>query len=566
MSAQNPAFDVLVVGGGLAGLRAALAARTEGASVAITVKGKLGRSGCSAMTTAGYAAVLTDDSEDTVERHIADTRSGGGEVGDPELLRILCREAPESVLRLEGEGAAFARDESGSYVRSPSGDHSSSRVLTTLNNIGTDLTVPMAKLAVALGVEVLEYTMVTELLIATGRCVGVQALNVRTGATGEIPSTCVILATGGAGKLFSITSNPNDVTGDGFALAARAGAHMRDMEFIQFYPWRCIDPFGRSRVSIQPSTFVHGAKLFNSRGERFMLAFNPDGAEVTTRDVAARGIYEQMQRGLGIGGGVRLDLSPLDEETFRRSNPKVASLLESKGIDYRTYPFVVTPEAHFFMGGVEIDCEGATSIPGLYAAGEVAGGVHGANRINSNALPETQVWGVRAGRAAAALVASLSLGAPRRGALVRFGDSVAEGQDAAGRRAETRPVAGEEEMRGRLAELQERMWQYLGITRSETGLRSGLAFVSDRKSTLPARPATGSAARAWHELVSLYDTAELCLSAALQRTESRGAHFREDYPQAKDEWKVSLVLQKAGERFHSYRRPVTWADSPAAHT
>src|SRR5690606_26146002 len=127
------------------------------------------------------------------------------------------------------------------------------------------------------------------------------------------------------------------------------------------------------RVSIQPSTFVHGARMFNASGERFMETFNPGGAEITTRDVAARGIFDQMRKGLGVGGGVRLDLSPLDEETFRSSNPKVAKLLDNKGIDYRTYPFVVTPEAHFFMGGIDIDREGATSLAGLYAAGEVAG-------------------------------------------------------------------------------------------------------------------------------------------------------------------------------------------------
>jgi len=554
MMAESRTTDVLVVGGGLAGLRAALAASAEGASVMIVVKGKLGRSGCSAMTTSGYAAVFAEDQRDEVKQHVLDTRYGGGEVGNPDLVHILCQEAAETVRRLEGDGASFAKTNLGEYVRTPSGDHSARRVLCTPNNIGTDLTLPLADLLNASEVTALEYTMITDLLIKDGRCIGAKAFHTRTGESLQVDCRSVVLATGGAGKLFSITSNPNDVTGDGFALAARAGVRLRDMEFIQFYPWRCIDPFDRSRVSIQPSTFVYGARMYNAKGERFMTSFNPDGAEITTRDVAARGIFEQMRKGEGVGGGVRLDLSPLDEATFRGSNPKVAKLLEAKGIDYRGYPFIVTPEAHYFMGGIEIDRDGLTSRQGLYAAGEVAGGIHGANRLNSNALPDTQVLGARAGRAAARAALQVQIESVVECAEPETGQEPLSGDSES-------PEASDEQIRIRLGELQTKMWQHLGIIRSEGGLRAGLQFVKESRETLSSCPAGGTARRAWHELVSLYETANLCLTAALYRTESRGAHFREDFPAIDDDrWKASVILEMTGDSIHCFTQPAVWND------
>jgi len=416
----------------------------------------------------------------------------------------------------------------------------------------------MAELLAASDVEVLDYTIATELLTENGRCIGAKAFRIKQGEYVEIYCGSLVLATGGAGKLFSITSNPNDVTGDGFALASRAGARLRDMEFIQFYPWRCIDPFDRSRVSIQPSTFVHGARMYNAKGDRFMVTFNPNGGEITTRDVAARGIFEQMRRGLGVGGGVRLDLSPLDEGTFRASNPKVAKLLESKGIDYRTYPFVVTPEAHFFMGGLDIDRDGKTSLQGLYAAGEVAGGLHGANRLNSNALPGTQVIGMRAGRAAAqAAIQDRVRSQDRHGYEGKITPAIPVDES----------CASDEELKSRLSELQTRMWQYLGIVRSEAGLRDGIDFIRENRSSLPGCPSGGPTVRSWHELVSLYETAELCLTAAQHRTESRGAHYREDYPLSDNrKWKATVLLQRTGERIHCSTREVVWNDTMAVPT
>jgi succinate dehydrogenase/fumarate reductase flavoprotein subunit len=313
---------------------------------------------------------------------------------------------------------------------------------------------------------------------------------------------------------------------------------LRDMEFIQFYPWRCTDPFTNARVSIQPSTFVLGAKLTNAAGERFM-----QGNEATTRDVAARAIFLEIQAGRGVGGkgglGVRLDLSPLTPEQFADTNPKVARYLEKDGIDYRTYPFVVAPEAHYWMGGLSVDVDGAASLDGLFAVGEVAGGIHGANRINSNALPETQVFGDRAGRRAATR-ASLPH-ADVTAEATRWAQRLADGE------AEGMPEA---ELAEQLKALRSAMWDYLGIVRTEDGLRAGLEHVRGVAAAQEARgPAAGwRALRAWCELRSLCDTALLSLTAALHRRESRGAHYRADFP-VPDEarWRGTLSLARGAD-------------------
>lgn len=536
MAAADVDADVLVIGGGLAGLRAAVAARVAGARVAIVVKGKLGRSGCSAMTTAGYAAALPGlGLGDSHEAYIADTLRGGARVGDRGLVEILCREAEVEIRRLEEIGAGFQLD-GGRYRLSLSGDHSRARVLVTPNNLGTDLTIPLATHLESLGIQKLEFTMAVELLSGDDGVCGAVCFDLKKKAFLTVSAGATVVATGGAGRLFSVTSNPNDVTGDGFALAAAVGAQLRDMEFIQFYPWRCIDPFNKARVSIQPSTFVLGARLYNSRGARFMESFNPGGAEISTRDIGARGIFDQVRRGLGIAGGVRLDLSPLGPEEFVRSNPKVAKYLKSMDIDYATYPFIVSPEAHFWMGGLTIDRLGATSVRRLFAVGETAGGIHGANRLNSNALPDTQVFGARAGSRAAD-VARSGKKPPIGGARRRWSDLGCGGEG-----------LSEDDLATRLAMLRDRMWSSLGIIRDADSMRQGRDDARTLGEELQRRGPDGAAAvRPWFELRFLCEVADLSLTSALFREESRGAHFRDDFPETDDaRWQGSVMIDRCG--------------------
>jgi fumarate reductase (CoM/CoB) subunit A len=403
---------------------------------------------------------------------------------------------------------------------------------------GTDVTLPLRGAVLTSGVQLLEETRVLALLVDDGRVAGAVGLNADRGALVVVHAGATVMATGGAGRLFAITSNPVDVTGDGYALAARAGVPLRDMEMVQFYPWRAIRPFKGSRVPIQPSTFVVGARLYNRDGERFMERYDPERLESTTRDIAARAIFDQIRLGKDVDGGVILDLSAVSDEDFIATNPKVIEQLRPRGLSFRELRFIIAPEAHFIMGGLVIDEMGSTPLAGLYACGEAAGGIHGANRLNSNALPDTQVFGARAGRAAAEAARS-----ERRG---RVDDGVLK---AWARRVEGL-VGGpgpEQAALGALRqELQQVVSQALGIVRMAAGLRGGLAALERLRARLASIPV--STVREFEEMVELEcmtDTAELMMHAALHRRESRGAHFRQDFPERDDAgWLCTVVVTR----------------------
>lgn len=526
--------DVLVIGGGLASLRSAYDALKAGAGVTIAVKGKAGRSGSSAMTSAGYS---TPQSEaDSGDAYFEDTMRGGRHINDPKLVRILADEGPRRLSELVGFGAPLGIDENGAWRVFPSGDHSVARTVSAANHTGLDFTQPLTEAVVKLGAQVLEMTSALELVVASRRTVGAILLDYERGELIQVAAPAVVLGTGGAGRIFAVTSNPNDATGDGYALALRAGAALRDMEFIQFYPWRCIVPFEHNRMPIQPSTFVFGGKLYNSDGERFMLRYDAKRAEVTTRDVAARGIYDQINGGKGIKGGVRLDVSALTLEQWTTTNPKPARYFTERGLDFHDQEMILSPEAHFFMGGIVIDEWSESGVPGLYAVGEVAGGVHGANRLDSNAIPETQVFGARAGKSAARARTLGGAAFPKAAAAAweeRLSDAIAmpegTGSDYAAMRKD----------------LQSAMWQTLGIVRTREGMERGLAAVAALDSRLEAARPAGARSLMLHEaLASSLLVARVCLGAALAREESRGAHYRTDFPAQDDvQWKVAQRVE-----------------------
>ena len=528
--ADRDRYDVLVVGGGLAALAAAISARSTGADVALVVKRRAGRSGSSALTTGGYAAVVPDSpSGDDVAGHIRDTIASGKGIGEEHLIDILCSEGPRSVDELLELGGHFLRLEDGSLHVTGSGDHSAPRSLLAEHRIGVDFTMPLASAARQLGVDVLELTMVVDLITADREVRGAVLLDLEHGTLRTVGTGAVILATGGAGRMFPVTSNPTDVTGDGFSLGLRAGATLRDMEFIQFYPWRCIDPFNSSRVAVQPETFSYDARLFNADGERFMEDYDPVHLEAATRDISARAIFDQMRRGKGVAGGVRLDLSALSEERLELTNPKIAREVKRAGLDHRTYPFIVAPEAHYMMGGLEIDADGRSDIAGLYAAGEVSGGVQGANRLSNNSLPEAMIFGRRAGLAAARSVTDAP-SAPDLPESWSVASPLAAGP------AKLTP---DDPLRARRAALQELVGLSLGIVRTAEGLQTGLAGIDDLRPELTSTAGlTAAQLRAVVELRSMCDTAQVCMTTALARDESRGAHYRDDAPEPDDaRWK-----------------------------
>ena len=529
--------DVLVVGGGLAALRAALAARGTGVRVLMLGKRMVGRSGSSTMTTGGYAAAVPElNSGDSARLHFIDTIVGGGYVSDRKLVRALVDDAPARLSELWSYGARF-RKRDGQYHLSPSGDHTQARVFVPEHMRGIDLTIPLRQAALEAGVDVLEDHAVLDLLREADRVVGAVALGRLKGEVVVVKAGATVLAAGGAGRLFNITSNPVDVCGAGYGLALRAGAHLRDMEFIQFYPWRLIRPFKSTRVPIQPSTFMLGARLYNSRGERFMEKYDPVKKEAAARDISARGIADQIRQGLAIDGGVLLDVSDVPEEQFRYENSKVVDLLDPKKIDYRQIQLVVAPEAHFFMGGVAIDECGRASVRGLYAAGENAGGVHGGNRLNSNSIPETQVFGYRAGLTAAEEAGAM----PRRfdpRPLVAL-ETLLQ-QTGAQDTVDPAYSALAEELRGVMS-------IQLGIVRSGPGLERALASlvsIGERLACLPVGSVLDVLARG--ELKDLCATAEACASSALHRRESRSAHYRTDFPHYDPAWRRTVYYGAEG--------------------
>ena len=544
-AATTLATDVLVVGGGLAALRAAWSARQAGARVLVMVKRKLGQSGSSANTSGGFAAASPAlDPADDARQHYADTVVGGGFVNERPLARALAEEAPARLQELIEVGARF-QQRNGHYYLSPSGDHRHPRVLVPEHVRGTDLTLPLRAAVLASGVDVVENVLVVELLVDDGRVVGALGIRRDRAELVMVQAGATILAAGGAGRLFSVTSNPVDVTGGGYALALQAGATLRDMEFIQFYPWRCIRPFGSSRVPVQPSTFVSGAKLYNAAGERFMEAYDPVRKEAATRDVSARAIFDQIRFGKAVDGGVVLDVSAVPDDVFRHENSKVVERLDPHGIDYRAIQLIIAPEAHFVMGGVLIDEEGGASRPGLYACGETAGGVHGGNRLNSNAVPETQVFGHRAGRAAARYAGAAGPGAVDERTLARWTRRLAA------IREEGSEVSAE--LKATLTAFRDAMWLGLGIVRTEAGLAKATAQAEATEAQLgELRPETLGELVAATELGHLAVAARASAASALFRTESRAAHYREDHPETDPAWVATVTY--ANDR--ASRRPL----------
>jgi succinate dehydrogenase/fumarate reductase flavoprotein subunit len=445
-------------------------------------------------------------------------------------------------------GGDFKRTPDGRLYQSPSGEHSRTRVCQTEAHRGTNMTLPMTDVVAGRGVRVVEKVTCLDLLRRDGTVCGALLLDPAAKRFIEIRATAVILAAGGAGRIFKVTSNPSDVCGDGYAIAYRAGAEFRDMEMVQFYPWRLISPIGKDgRIPVQPSTFVYGGKLYNALGERFMEVFDPERKEATARDIAARGIYEQIRHGRDVGGGVVLDLSDMDDQTFLGANSRIATIITSKGLNLQEMEMIVTPEVHFFMGGVRFGPDGNTNLPGLYVAGEVGGGVHGANRLNGNAVTETQVFGARAGEAARLFATEAGRLPPHAEVLDSWRARLSA--PATPRRSADLGVLHDE--------LRDVMWQSCGIVRDAERLGQGLEWVRQSRDAIEAEQALRvEELEVWAVVRNMAAAAEMVLVSALARTESRGAHYRDDHPQTQAAWMASVILKQGTEGPQVWVEPV----------
>ncbi|GAA3546237.1 L-aspartate oxidase [Aeromicrobium flavum] len=487
------ATRVVVVGSGIAGLTTALdLAARPGVEVTLVAKARLDQSN-TAMAQGGVAVVTAPT--DTVASHVADTVAAGAGLCDVDAAEVLCASGPIAVGALIRRGVRFDRAGEGLALGLEAA-HSRERIV----HAGGDATG--SAIASALidrlddsGVVVRENTTVLDVVVERGRAVGVRLLGDEV-----LVADVVVLATGGAGQLFPFTTNPAVATADGVAIALRAGAVLADLEFHQFHPTSLATP-GNHLVS--EAVRGEGAVLVDADGRRFMTDVHPD-AELAPRDVVARGIAEQMARQGGVP--VRLDATGLGARFLASRFPTIDAVVRSQGLDWAREPIQVAPAAHYVMGGVRTDLWGRTSVPGLFAVGEVAcTGLHGANRLASNSLLEGAVFGYR--------VAEAILGGAPAGS---FGEAWAPRLVVA--------VGGGDEAFGR-SDLQHLMWSAAGLSRDHAGLREA-ARVFARW----AAPAPTDAKSA--EDANLLVVARAVVASALARTESRGGHFRRDFPQS----------------------------------
>lgn len=536
--------DVLVIGSGGAGCRAAIEASKQGLDVTIISKGLSFKSGCTTLAEGGYnAAFGYVDEEDSTEAHFKDTLKGGAYLNDTKLVKILVEEAPERLGELESYGAMFDRQESGKLNQRPFGGQTFRRTCFQGDRTGHEMMTALKEEVIRRGIKTIEEVIITKLLTddEDGSILGACGLSLKTSDFLIFQARSTVLATGGAGWMYPVTSNAMQKTGDGYALAYQVGADLLDMEQVQFHPTGMLYPESRRGVLITEAVRGEGGRLFNSKGERFMKKYDPRG-ELATRDVVARAIYQEIIEGRGTKrGGVYLDVTHLPREVIEEKLETMLQQFLDIGIDIREEPMEVAPTAHHFMGGARINEHAETTIKNLYAAGEVAGGVHGANRLGGNALADTQVFGRRAGEAAA------------KNALLKkdekYEDVIMEQATAEQDRIQSLFKDGEYYPFEIRKELQEVMWKNVAIIRNREGLKTAIARIKELKEMLarvkvPSVDVYNKDLQDALEAEKLLEVALLTAESALIREESRGAHFREDYPETRDEWKKSIVLNR----------------------
>jgi succinate dehydrogenase / fumarate reductase flavoprotein subunit len=540
--------DVLVIGAGGAGLRAAVAAGEAGCSTAVVTKSLLGKAH-TVMAEGGIGAALGNvDPRDNWGVHFADTMLGGQLINDWRMVEIFAQEVIDRVYELERWGGLFDRTPDGRISQRAFGAHTFWRLAHVGDRTGLELIRTCQDRAVHTpNVTVhMEYTLTT-LLKDGDRVVGAAGYRRNDGSFVVFRAKAVVLGSGGWGRMYKHTSNSWEGTGDGAALAYRAGAELLDMEFVQFHPTGMIWPPGARGILVTEAVRGEGGRLYNSLGERFMEKYDPKKMELSSRDVVARSIYKEAQAGRGSPhGGAFLDVRHRGAEYIKKRLPSMHEQFHAlASVDITKEPMEVGPTIHYTMGGVRVAPEtGATTVPGLYAAGEVSGGLHGANRLGGNSLGDILVFGKRAGEAAAADAAG-------RGHAV-----VDERQVEAEQRAllaYLNPHDKGENPYLLHEALQEAMQDDAGIARTEESLTRSLHAIQELTQRAPRMRVGGSRTLnpGWHtcgDVVNMLVISEAIVRSALERRESRGSQWRLDYPDMSDEQgNVNYVTYDGGD-------------------
>jgi succinate dehydrogenase/fumarate reductase flavoprotein subunit len=536
--------DILIFGAGGAGLLAAVHAheRNPRLKIVIVVKGLLGQSGCTRMVQGGYNAVLAP--ADSLQMHFEDTLKGGAYLNDQELAWTLVEDAPKRLLELENRlGCLFDRNDDGTIHQKPFAGQSFTRTVHRGDLTGIEIMSNLRDYILEADVTVVEDARGLDLLVSGDRVAGALVLDIRTGTFLVVRSKATLIATGGGATMYRISSPSLEKSGDGMAMAWRAGAAFADMEMVQFHPTGLL--VGRSIATgglLEEGLRGAGAHLLNGRAERYMSRYDPARLERATRDVVSRASYLEIMAGRGTeAGGVRIDASHLGEEFLLANFPGMVERCRTHGFDLLHGPVDVSPSAHYQMGGLEIDVNGHTNLEGLFAAGEDTAGVHGANRLGGNGVADSIVYGARAGDSMAEYVSTatwsdVSEARVRDLTRVWFGF--------------LGPDRGDSPFALR-AELESLMWDKVGIVRHEHGLEealAGIAAIAERAHHVKA-PGGPAFNLEWGEainLVNLTTVAEMVTRSAIVRRESRGAHYRSDMPASDPQWLTRIRLSADG--------------------
>jgi succinate dehydrogenase / fumarate reductase flavoprotein subunit len=539
--------DVLIIGAGGAGLRAAIEALAQGASVGVVCKSLLGKAH-TVMAEGGIAAAMANvDAADDWRTHFRDTMRGGKLLNNWRMAQLHAQESPDRVRELEQWGALFDRTENGDILQRAFGGHTFKRLCHVGDRTGLEMIRTLQDRGVQQGIDVYMECTVTRLLTDNGRVAGAFAYWRETGRFIVFKAKSIVIATGGIGKAWRVTSNSWEYTGDGMALAYEAGAELMDMEFVQFHPTGMVWPPGVQGILVTEAVRGEGGILRNKVGERFMERYDPKRMELSTRDVVARSIYTEVKEGRGTEhGGAYLDISHKPAEYVKKKLPSMYhQFKELADVDITKGPMEVGPTCHYMMGGIRVDAETAEStVPGLFAAGEAAAGLHGANRLGGNSLSDLLVFGRRAGLAAAqhakrssmVSIDNLQIEQAEKELLAPFSNSGTESPYAVHR------------------DLQEVMQNLVGIFRTEEDLKKALAELEKLRARAARVSVEGSRLfnPGWHlsyDLKAMLIVSEAVTRSALARKESRGAHSRIDYPKVDPVWekKNNVIVCEGGQ-------------------
>jgi succinate dehydrogenase / fumarate reductase flavoprotein subunit len=543
---ETHTHDVIVIGAGGAGLRAAIEASAEGASVGLVCKSLLGKAH-TVMAEGGVAAALANvDSQDDWKVHFHDTMHGGKMLNNWRMAELHAQEAPDRVKELEHWGALFDRTKDGKIMQRAFGGHTWKRLAHVGDRTGLEMIRTLQDKGIHSGMDVYMECTITHLIKDGERISGAFGYWRESGRFVLFKTKAVILATGGIGKSYKVTSNSWEYTGDGHSLAYDAGAELIDMEFVQFHPTGMVWPPSVKGLLVTEAVRGEGGLLTNRNGERFMEKYDPERMELSTRDVVARSIYIEVQEGRGTPhGGAFLDISHRGAEYVKKKLPSMYhQFMEFAEIDITKEPMEVFPTTHYMMGGVRVDADTTGStVPGLFAAGEVAGGMHGANRLGGNSLSDLLVFGRRAGLGAAQYANELR-------------DNTLKIDDVDLEKAAHEMLLPFENPEGENPytvhqALQEAMGTYIGVFRTREKIADGLEEIQVLKDRASQLRIEGSRMfnPGWHlckDLKSMLIVSEAIAKSALQREESRGAHSRVDFPKYDNEkWgNVNSVISK----------------------